>query len=203
MKTRAFSLTEVIVVLAIAGVSSGLALQGLSDSVTTAKARSQRAALVRAVKLERQHSVEQLQPLAMRAAGDQIAFHRATIALDKDGDPTGCTVGAQLDVQRYPQLKLAMQNGGTLCLDEDGRPVDDAVAIGVAADDDHDGAIAVEETGAIAFAHGGTATLSGNLSPDGLDEGQAAAGNTLTKKSGKKLKEKKHGKKGHGKGEDD
>lgn len=195
---RAFSLVETLVVVSVIALCSGFALQSLSDSIATAKARGQRLSLVRAVKVERLRANERLAPLAVRAAGEDLSFHRAVINYDKKGEATGCTVGAQVSHRAFSALDLSMVNGTALCLDENGRPVDPTVAIAVDVDEDSNGVIDPGEEGTLAFSTSGLAEATGTLIGPMVGASDTVNGpqGNVSKKHIKKLDDKQKGKKG-------
>lgn len=160
---RGFSLIEVMVVVVIVGVAGSLGVQSLATSVRGARARSERTAVVLAVKQEKLRSQERMQGLAVRADGLALRFHRAQITRNAAGVRTGCIVGAEVGIERYTALDLSIVGGTELCLDEDGRPLDETVKIDVGADVDGNGTIITAERGTLAFSLAGTAGATGGL----------------------------------------
>lgn len=164
MKSRAFSLIEVSVVVVVIGVAGGLAVQSVAKSVRGARARSERTAIVLALKQHKMHAVERLQGLVVTTpTPTTLQLARAVLTRSSGGAITGCTAGAALDSETYRALSLSVQGGSAVCFDEDGRPVDANVGLNVDADLNGDGAIQAGEKGGLAWSALGTVNASGSI----------------------------------------
>lgn len=164
MKSRAFSLIEVSVVVVIVGVAGGMAVQSLARTVRGARAGSERTAVVLEVKQHKMHAVERLQGLVLTTpASNTLKVSRAVITRTTGGVISGCTAGATLDTETYTALALSVQGGTAVCFDENGRPVDANVGLNVDADTNGDGVIQVPEKGGLAWSALGTLNGTGSI----------------------------------------
>jgi prepilin-type N-terminal cleavage/methylation domain-containing protein len=115
---RAFSLVEMMVVVAVIGVSGSLAMFAMSDQITEARARSDQLGMMMRIKAERDKARERLTGVIIDrdAGGSVVVFkkaHRVSGACVSDGVTSRASFGS---------ARIHVPSGG-LCLDDRGLPV--------------------------------------------------------------------------------
>jgi len=123
-KHRGFTLLEVMVVVAVVGLGSTVAVFAMSEQVGSARSRSDRIGIALKLKTERDRARERLTGLSISvdAAGDAhtVRFHKALITVTNG--TTECNHGAVVGQARFAHAQIDIA-GQKPCLDENGRPV--------------------------------------------------------------------------------
>lgn len=115
---RAFSLIEMMVVVAVIGISGSLAMFAMSDQITEARAKSDQLGMMMRIKAERDKARERLTGIIIDrdGGGSVVVFkraHRVSGACVSDGVTSTASFGS---------ARIEVPSGG-LCLDERGLPV--------------------------------------------------------------------------------
>jgi prepilin-type N-terminal cleavage/methylation domain-containing protein len=130
VKQRAFSLVEVMVVVAVVGVSGSMALFAMSEQVADARAKSEAQAMLQDIRAEHRTAKE-------RMRGLQITSHIASSANPQNvvtflpTDPRDCTkaVGPPRSVKfKFARLEM---NQAKACFNERGELQDHGTIAGI------------------------------------------------------------------------
>ena len=124
MQQRGFSLLEVMVVVAVVGLGSTVAVFAMSEQVGNARSRSDRIGLALKLKTERDRARERLTGLSISRDNDDphtVIFHKPIF-----GGALGartCIHGVEVARAHFAQAKLDLPPSQPLCLDENGLPI--------------------------------------------------------------------------------
>ena len=165
---RAFTLFELMVVVAVISIGGSLAVFAMSDQVQIARARSDELGLFMRIKTERNAARERLRPLGISAEGRELRFHAAKVT--RTLGAATCTIGeitrratfhdASLVREIEPPPPVAAPSEGDpfvpvivsaprpLCIDENGRPVGVFLAT-ISASDGRQSSVRLTETGVL------------------------------------------------------
>lgn len=119
MKQRAFSLVEVMVVVAVVGVSGSMALFAMSEQVADARAKSEAQALLQDIRAEHRTAKERMRGLRITSHIGSNANPNHTVAFQPT-DPNDCTkaVGTARIVEfKFAHLEM---NQTEACFNERG-----------------------------------------------------------------------------------
>lgn len=159
-KHRGFSLLEVMVVVAVVGIGSTVAVFAMSEQVGSARSRSDRIGLALKLKTERDRARERLTGLSISRDADDprtVIFHKPVFT----GLPYSrvCAHGAEVARAHFKQARLDIGASDVLCLDENGRPIGSFVT-SIVGDDAVTDVITIDAGGTLdnKFAGGGPVT---------------------------------------------
>lgn len=120
---RAFTLLEIVGVVAVIGVAGALASFAMSDQVRQAKTKADAKAVVLRLQSEHRAARERLQPLKIHSTGRVVTFQRARgpHCATTDGPPTTAKF-------EYASLSIG---GGSACFNGHGEPDNPPVSVAV------------------------------------------------------------------------
>jgi prepilin-type N-terminal cleavage/methylation domain-containing protein len=132
MTRRAFSLAELMVVIAVIGVAGALAMFGMSSQVGESRARADSEALLRSLRAEHRVAKERMVGLSVKPITGGVGVkHQVVFQETARGAPCGSTgVGPKRTVE-FANALLSL-NRHVLCFNEHGEPVDGATDTGEA-----------------------------------------------------------------------
>ena len=130
MKQRAFSLVEVMVVVAVVGISGSMAMFAMSEQVADARAKSEAQALLQDIRAEHRTAKERMRGLKITThpSSDTNPNHTVTF---QPTDPRDCTKpeGAARTVEfKFARLEM---NQAKACFNERGELQDHGNITGV------------------------------------------------------------------------
>ena len=130
VKQRAFSLVEVMVVVAVVGVSGSMALFAMSEQVADARAKSEAQALLQDIRAEHRTAKERMRGLQIKSQEGSAAKPNHTVTFQPT-DPRDCTKpeGAARTVEfKFARLEM---NQAKACFNERGELQDHGNITGV------------------------------------------------------------------------
>lgn len=130
MKQRAFSLVEVMVVVAVVGISGSMALFAMSEQVADARAKSEAQALLQDIRAEHRTAKERMRGLQIKSQEGSAAKPNHTVTFQPT-DPRDCTkpVGSPRTVEfKFARLEM---NQAKACFNERGEVLDAGAPGGV------------------------------------------------------------------------
>lgn len=124
MTRRAFSLAELMVVIAVIGVAGALAMFGMSSQVGESRARADSEALLRSLRAEHRAAKERMVGLSVKPHPGGVGVkHQVLFQETARGAECGATgVGPTRSVE-FANARLEL-NRPILCFNEHGEPVD-------------------------------------------------------------------------------
>lgn len=130
MKQRAFSLVEVMVVVAVVGISGSMAVFAMSEQVADARAKSEAQALLQDIRAEHRTAKERMRGLQIKSQEGSGAKPNHTVTFQPT-DPRDCTkpVGSPRTVEfKFARLEM---NQAKACFNERGELQDHGTIAGV------------------------------------------------------------------------
>lgn len=146
MRSRGFSLLEVMVVVCVVGISGAMAVFAMSDQVVAAKSRSDEIGMFLRLKSERNNARERMRGLTVSTADDghTLVFGKPTIT--RVSGTTNCTATSEVIGRAHFNEAVAVLDATTHCLDESGRPVG-TFALDIKGRDGRVSSVSVTESG--------------------------------------------------------
>jgi prepilin-type N-terminal cleavage/methylation domain-containing protein len=132
MARRAFSLAELMVVIAVIGVAGALAMFGMSSQVSESRARADSAALLRSLRAEHRAAKERMVGLSVKPVLGGVGIkHQVVFQETTRGGACGESGVGPTRTVEFANARLAL-NRPVLCFNEHGEPVDGAADVGEA-----------------------------------------------------------------------
>jgi prepilin-type N-terminal cleavage/methylation domain-containing protein len=124
---RAFSMLEVVAVLAAVGVAGAIAFVSFSSGVSDARARADLDAAVLKIKSERDNAKQKLMPIIIQEEEGGVKVVRAAVLADPTTNSRVCEQTSQIvsPTIRFDAVRFA--SSARMCLGEDGRPIGPAL----------------------------------------------------------------------------
>jgi len=159
-KHRGFSMLELMVVLAVVGLGSTVAVFAMSEQIGSARSRSDRIGIALKLKTERDRARERLTGVSISVDtvdAHTVRFHKPLFIVDQQGKPTGCGHGAVVGEARFARARINIA-GRLPCLDENGRPVGGGFDVPIVGDDGETDVFSVNAGGGVGSPNGPVVT---------------------------------------------
>jgi len=124
MARRAFSLAELMVVIAVIGIAGAIAAFGMSSQVAESRARADSEALLRSLRAEHRGAKERMVGLSVKPVPGGVGVkHQVVFQETTRGAECGATGVGPTRTVAFANARLAL-NRPVLCFNEHGEPVD-------------------------------------------------------------------------------